>query len=67
MKCCICGKEIEGYGNNPDGAAKFAKDGTAKFLKFKTGARCCDDCNLTVVFPGRLYQIIQDKTKIKEC
>ena len=20
MKCCICGKEIEGFGNNPDGA-----------------------------------------------
>lgn len=34
MKCCICGKEIVGYGNNP--------------YPIKEG-RCCDECNLIVV------------------
>lgn len=37
--CVICGKEIEGYGNN----AAPVKDG-----------RCCDDCHYSVVVPARL-------------
>lgn len=37
--CCICGKEFEGYGNNP--------------APIK-GDRCCDDCNKSVVIPARL-------------
>ena len=37
--CVICGKEIEGYGNN----AAPVKDG-----------RCCDDCHYNVVVPARL-------------
>lgn len=39
MKCCICGKEFEGWGNN----ANPVKDGT-----------CCDDCNDNVVLPVRI-------------
>ena len=42
QKCCICGKEFEGWGNNlwpvnndPD-------------------ARCCDECNYNVVIPERI-------------
>lgn len=37
--CCICGKEFEGYGNNP---APVKNDG-----------QCCDDCNMNVVIPAR--------------
>ncbi len=37
--CCICGCDIEGYGNN----AAPVKDG-----------RCCDKCNIEVVVPARL-------------
>lgn len=37
--CCICGKAIEGHGNN---AAPLA-DG-----------ECCDECNMTRVVPERL-------------
>lgn len=38
-KCCICGKVIDGFGNN----ANPIKDGI-----------CCDDCNLNHVIPGRI-------------
>lgn len=41
QKCCICGKEFAGYGNN----AEPVKHG-----------RCCDDCNINTVIPARLSQ-----------
>lgn len=40
MKCCICGKEIEGHGNNPFPIA---------------GKTCCDECNVKVVLPYRIF------------
>ena len=40
MKCCICGKEIVGYGNSPSPLA---------------GNKCCDECNAKVVMPVRLF------------
>lgn len=45
MKCCFCGKEIVGYGNNP--------------YPFPEGkdARCCDACNMDVVVPARLAML----------
>lgn len=42
MKCCICGNEIENYGNN----AFPVKDG-----------KCCDSCHETVVIPARMSKI----------
>lgn len=45
MKCCFCGVEIDGYGNNP-----YPVDKTED-------ARCCDDCNATVVIPARLAEL----------
>ena len=39
-KCCICGKEFTGHGNNPDPVEKFG--------------RCCNDCHFNVVVPRRL-------------
>lgn len=41
-KCCICGKMIKGYGNNP---WPIVKDENAK---------CCDKCNDTKVIEARL-------------
>ena len=38
--CVICGREFEGYGNNPD--------------PVKHHGECCDECNMTVVIPARL-------------
>lgn len=40
-KCCICGKEFEGYGNNP---APYKEDGC-----------CCNECNRDYVMPSRSY------------
>ena len=39
-KCCICGCDIEDYGNNAFPVA----DGL-----------CCDKCNAMVVIPARIY------------
>ena len=41
-KCCICGKMIKGYGNDP---WPIVKDENAK---------CCDKCNDTKVIQARL-------------
>lgn len=38
--CCICGEEIDGYGNNPAPIA---------------GKQCCDRCNNNVVVPYRVF------------
>lgn len=38
--CCICGKEFEGYGNNPS--------------PIMDNGRCCDECDRTVVKPARI-------------
>lgn len=35
--CCICGKPLNGYGNNP---WPYVKD---------ENARCCDECNAKVI------------------
>lgn len=37
--CCICGKELKGYGHN----AKPVQSGY-----------CCDECNIKFVIPARL-------------
>lgn len=38
--CCICGKTIEGYGNNP--------------YPVREEGQCCRYCNYTVVLPERI-------------
>lgn len=44
-KCCICGKPIEGYGNNAEPVKK---------------GKCCDECNISVVIPARLTHINEE-------
>lgn len=39
-KCCICGREFKGWGNNP---WPVKKDG-----------ECCDMCNFQYVLPERI-------------
>ena len=43
MRCCICKKKFEGWGNNP--------------WPVKKRGRCCDKCNDTVVIPARIIDI----------
>lgn len=43
--CCICGKEHEGYGNNPEPVKSFES------------GRCCDQCNQEKVIPKRMELI----------
>jgi len=49
MKCCICGKEIIGYGNN------------AKPLKIGI---CCDACNNSKIIPYRIKLLKENEKKI---
>lgn len=56
--CCICGKEIVGYGNNPDGAA-WRSPYTGNIIRptYSVKERCCDECNNKYVIPGRIYSL----------
>ena len=45
MKCCLCGKELTDYGNNPWP------------LKTNDDDRCCDECNSSKVIPARIAQM----------
>lgn len=40
--CCLCGKRIEGQGNNP--------------YPLKRTGRCCDECNIEKVIPARILK-----------
>lgn len=51
FKCCICGKEVEGFGNNPYPLCD-EKDFTS---------RCCDDCDLQFVIPARISRYVIKK------
>ncbi len=43
FKCCLCGIECEGYGNDPHPIeTKNEND------------ECCDECNFTKVVPARM-------------
>lgn len=65
MKCCICGCEFSGYGNNPDGAVWKDKNGKIIFPTFKESDRCCNECDNTFVIPGRIYRLQQSKKESK--
>lgn len=40
--CCICGKELEGYGYNP--------------YPVEEKGSCCRECNLKIVIPERIQR-----------
>jgi hypothetical protein len=47
FKCCLCDKEVEGYGNDP------------RPLPMKDeNDECCDECNLAKVVPARINLVI---------
>ena len=63
MKCCICGAEIIGYGNNPNGAVWKDADGNIIEAEFDHKSRCCDDCDQRYVIPGRIYRLYKNRQK----
>ena len=46
-RCDICDKKFTGYGNNPTPLR---------------GSVCCDECNLKIVVPIRIYQSTKEPT-----
>ena len=48
-KCCICGKQFKGYGNNP--------------APLRDRGRCCDDCNINAVIPTRILAMKNRKSE----
>lgn len=65
LVCCICGCKIEGYGNNPQGAAWRNADGDIEFSEFGENDRCCDACDSAYVIPGRIYRVQTQRRKEK--
>lgn len=55
--CCICGKEFEGWGNNPDPVLSY--DGKL----FSEDDVCCDECNGNIVIPARIIQFYETSGK----
>lgn len=50
--CCFCGNHCEDeFGNNPYPANN------------EEDARCCNDCNETVVIPARINALVENKYK----
>ena len=52
FKCCLCGKEVEGYGNDP-----------SPIETQNENDECCDECNLAIVIPTRI-ELVTIKNKI---
>lgn len=50
MKCCLCGKEFEGYGNNPSPIEVY-------YSSIGESGRCCDECNSNIVIPIRISEM----------
>jgi hypothetical protein len=48
FKCCLCDKEVEGFGNNPDPLPVNHEDD-----------ECCDECNLEKVIPARIELLLK--------
>ena len=61
--CCICGKECNEWGNNPDGAVWKDEQGKIVFGKFDRNDKCCKECDNRYVIPGRMYQIALEQQK----
>ena len=43
FKCCLCGKKVKEYGNNP--------------YPLRARGKCCDKCNMDLVIPARIIAI----------
>ena len=51
--CCLCGKEKEGFGNNP---YPLCKENDFE-------SRCCDYCNMRLVIPARIARYYENRER----
>lgn len=51
FKCCICGREFEGFGNNPYPLCD----------KDDFESRCCDECDNLYVIPARIKKLMEKR------
>lgn len=51
-KCCLCGIEFEGYGNNPYPLCDVND----------YNSRCCNDCDSKYVIPSRIIMTYKGKS-----
>ena len=59
MKCSICGKEIE---KSDEKVVCWDKSNSAVPVN---DGRCCDNCNINVVIPRRLWDLCGRVTNVK--
>lgn len=52
FRCCLCGKEFYGWGNNPWPVSTEEED------------RCCDECNSKKVIPARIEMMFNSAKNI---
>lgn len=52
VKCCICGRPIKGWGNNP--------------WPVENEEECCDICNQNIVLPARIEMMFNKKNEVKD-
>ena len=58
MICSICDEEIKGQVvTHPDGSKSVPWEGGNNAYPINEG-RCCDKCNMEVVIPARLFNIM---------
>ena len=54
MKCCLCGRSMEGHGNSSQPLVPRFFDDIQFFSFFGLYGRCCDVCDREKVLPARL-------------
>ena len=57
-RCCICGKKIQGFGNDPWGALGIS----GRPIRWHEDDECCDECNSKHVIPGRIAMMMKKRS-----
>ena len=59
-KCCICGDEFTGWGNNPEPVIGTINMHSGEEILDDNGEplSCCDGCNSSKVIPARMQEML---------
>ena len=59
-KCCICGGEFTGWGNNPEPVVQVMTEDFEEILDDNGKAlSCCNGCNSSRVIPARMQVMLR--------